>query len=125
MKRIINTGIGGMIVIGLGAIAFLTNPGQQGYQKYVDAAIKNQMKDKVCNQVTEEVNPWLEGQCHILINTASPYLAQVVNQQTKRQNFFLFSIYQADIPLPSPLPSYHLETIGVLGNFYTYQAKQL
>ena len=125
MTRLRIIGIGGMITIGLGAIAFFTNPGQEGYQKYADATLKTKLKDKVCSQVREEVNPWLEGQCHILINTASPYLAQVVNQQTQRQNFLLFSIYQADIPLPSPLPSYHLETLGILGNYYTYQAKKL
>lgn len=125
MTRFKIIGTSGIITLGLGAIAFLTNPGQQGYQKYADATLKTKLKDQVCQQVTEEVSPWLEGQCHILINTASPYLAQVVNQQTIRQNFFLFSIYQADIPLPAPLPSYHLETLGVLGNYYTYQAKKL
>ena len=125
MTRLRILGTSGLITLGLGAIACLTNPGQQGYQKYADVTLKTKLKDQVCQQVTEEVGPWLEGQCHILINTASPYLAQIVNQQTQRQNFFLLSIYQADIPLPAPLPSYHLETLGVLGNYYTYQAKKL
>ena len=125
MTRLRNTGIGGIITISLGAIAFLTNPGQQKYQEYADATLKTQLKDKVCAQVIEDLGPWLEGQCHILVNTASPYLAEVVSQQTKRQNFMLFSIYQADLPLPPPLPSYQVETIGILGNFYTYKAEKL
>jgi hypothetical protein len=123
MKNLRNTGIVGIITIGIGAIAFLTNPGEQKYQKYADTAIKNEFKDKVCTQVIEDLGVWLEGQCHLLIDVASPHLAQVVSQQTKRQNFLLFSIYQADLPLPAPFPKYHVETIGILGTFYTYQAK--
>ncbi|MDJ0593573.1 MAG: DUF4359 domain-containing protein [Pleurocapsa sp. MO_226.B13] len=125
MTRLRSTSIVGIILVSLGAIAFLTNPKQQGYKRYADVALKTQFKDKVCTQVAEELGVWLEGQCHILVNTASPYLAEVVSQQTKRQNFMLFSIYQADLPLPPPLPSYQVETIGILGNFYTYKAEKL
>jgi len=120
-----NSGIGSTIVMGLVALTFLTNPGQQGYQKYADVTLKTHLKAKVCLQVAEELGAWLEDQCHIIVDTASPHLAQIVNQQTKRQNFLLFSIYQTDIPLASPLPNYHLKTLGILGNFYTYQADKL
>ncbi len=119
------SGVMGIIIIGLGAIAFITNPGEKGYQKYAEATFKTRFKDKVCAQVMEDWGVWLESQCHIVVNTASPYLTQIVSQQTERQNFLLFSIYQADLPLPSPFPTYHLETVGILGNFYTYQAKKL
>lgn len=117
--------IGGIIVIGISAIAFLTNPGEQEYQKYAHATIQTKLKDEVCSQAGKDLGPWLAGQCHIIITTASPYLVQVINQQTERHNFLLFSIYQADLSLPSPLPKYRLQTMGVLGNFYIYQAKKL
>ena len=125
MKGVRNTGIVGTILLGLAAIAYFTNPQGVSYQKYAQTAIGNQFKDRVCDRVSEELGVWLEGQCHILIDTTSPYLAEIVSQQTDRRNFLLFSIYQADLPLPEPLPSYHLETIGIFGNFYTYQAKKL
>lgn len=115
----------GIIVLGFGAIAFITNPGQQRYRQYVDAILTTELKDRVCTQVSEDLAEWLENQCYILVSTATPYLAEVVNQQTTRHNFLLFSIYQADLPLPSPLPTYNLETIGVFGNFYTYRAQKL
>ena len=115
----------GAIILGLGAIAFLTNPGQQRYRQYADAILKTELQDRVCQEVSEDLAQWLESQCYVLVSTASPYLAEIVTQQTTRHNFLLFSIYQADLPLPSPLPTYHLETIGILGNFYTYQAKEL
>ncbi|BAZ46681.1 hypothetical protein NIES4102_37190 [Chondrocystis sp. NIES-4102] len=120
-----NTGIIGIITLGISAIAIITNPTEQEYQEYADMALKNHFKNKVCTQVMEDKGVWLESQCHLLINIATPQLARIVATQSKRQNFLFFSIYQADIPLPPPLPSYHLDTIGILGNFYTYQAKKI
>ncbi|MEL6442391.1 MAG: DUF4359 domain-containing protein [Cyanobacteria bacterium J06621_8] len=118
-------GIGGAILISLGAIAFVTNPDQQSYQKYAGKEIQTNVKDKVCAQVATDLGVWLEGQCHILITTAGPYLAEIINQQTTRHNFLLFSLYQADLTLPSPIPEYRLRTVGILGNFYVYQAQKL
>ena len=125
MARLKNTSIAGIVLIGLGAIAFFTNPQEQGYQKYASRTLKDQLKEKVCTQVTEELGAWLEGQCHTIVIASSPYLAQVVAEQTTKNNFLFFSIYQADLPLPTPLPDYHIETIGIFGNFYTYQAEKL
>ena len=125
MAKLRNANIAGILLIGLGAIAILTNPREQGYQKYASSTLNTQLKDKVCTEVAEELGAWLEGQCHIIVNTASPYLSEVIARQTRRQNFLLFSIYQADLPLPSPLPNYYVETIGIFGNFYTYKAEQL
>ena len=118
-------GIVGIIATGIGAIALATNPGVAGYRQYADSKIKTESKEKICTQVALDAGGWLEGQCHILISTASPYLAEAITQQTERQNFYLFSIYQADLSLPKPLPEYHVATIGIFGNYYTYQAKKL
>ncbi|MEM8830576.1 MAG: DUF4359 domain-containing protein [Cyanobacteria bacterium P01_G01_bin.19] len=125
MTRFKKTSIVGIFGIGLGVIAFLTNPQKSSYQAYASETLKTQVKEQVCTQVKEEVGAWLEGQCHILIATASPFLAEVISQQTTRKNFLLFSIYQVDLPLPNPLPDYHVETLGILGNFYIYQAKKI
>jgi hypothetical protein len=115
----------GIIVTGIGAIALITNPGEAGYRTYADDKIKTELKEQICTQVAEDLGVWLEGQCHILISTASPYLADTISQQTQRQNFYLFSIYQADLSLPAPLPKYHVATIGIFGNYHTYQTKKL
>jgi len=118
-------GIAGIIAGGVGAIALVTNPGVAGYRQYADSKIKTEIKEKVCTQVAEDLGGWLEGQCHVLISTASPYLAEAISQQTTRQNFYFFSIYQADLSLPTPLPKYHVATVGIFGNYYTYHAKKL
>ena len=115
----------GAITLGIAAIAGLTNPGEAGYLQYANTVLQTELKERICTQAAEDLGQWLESQCYILVNTASPYLAEVVSRQTERQNFLLFSIYQTNLSLPSPLPTYHLETVGILGNFYTYQAKKL
>ena len=120
-----NTSIAVIMLLGLGAIAAFTNPGEQGYKRYTSTILKERLEDEVCPEIAKDLGPWLEGQCYILVNTTSPYLAEAIAQQTKRQNFVIFSIYQADLPLPSPLPSYQIATIGILGKFYTYQAREL
>ncbi|MEM8676047.1 MAG: DUF4359 domain-containing protein [Cyanobacteria bacterium P01_G01_bin.67] len=120
-----NIGMGGVIVLAIGAIALATNPGEQKYQEYANTTIQTKLKDKVCTQVAEDLGIWIEGQCQILITTAGPYLADAINQQTTKHNFLLFSIYQADLSLPQPLPEYRLQTLGILGNFYIYQAQKL
>lgn len=109
----------------VGAIALVTNPGEVGYQKYVNAQIQTELKEQVCTQVAEDLGVWLEGQCHVLVNAASPYLAETIGQQTERHNFYFFSIYQGDLSLPEPLPQYQVTTIGIFGNYYTYQAKKV
>ena len=119
-----NIGIAGIIAIGVGAIALFTNPGEQKYQKYVALSLRTEVKDKICTKVSQDLGVWLEGQCHILITTASPYLSELIAQQTERENFLLFSIYQTNIPLPDPLPSYHLKTLGAFDSFYIYQAQE-
>lgn len=118
-------GIGGVMLMAIAAIACVTNPGEKKYQEYANQALQTRAKDQVCAQVASDLGVWLEGQCQILMATASPYLAEVINQQSTRHNFLLFSIYQADITLPSPLPEYRVLTIGVLDNFYIYQAQKL
>jgi hypothetical protein len=125
MNRWQNIGIGGTILIGLLGIMSLTNPGQKGYQQYANETLNIYLKEKVCLDASLQLGQWLQGQCHYLVDTASPHLAQTIARQTTRTNFILFSIYQSDLPLPDPLADYHLETIGLLGNFYTYQADEL
>ena len=125
MSRLQHIGVGGTILIGLGGIMFLTNLGQQGYEQYAERALDTHLKEEVCAEASQKLGKWLQNQCYNLVDTARPHLTQIIIQQTTRTNFILFSIYQTDLPLPDPFPNYHLETIGILGNFYTYQADEL
>lgn len=118
------TGITMAIATGLGTVMFFSNPGEQSYQEYAEQNLGIHLKQKLCSQASEQFGGWMQNQCYTLVDTARPHLAQFVSQQTQRQNLLLFSIYRTDLPTPPPLPSYHLETLGILGNFYTYYAKE-
>jgi hypothetical protein len=125
VTRLPLTGVAGAIVIGLGVVMFLTNPEPKNYEKYAEQTLDSQLKEKLCLQVSQDIGKWVQSQCHTLVDTARPQIAKIVTQNTTRQNFILFSIYQTDLPLPSSLPDYHAETFAILGNFYTYQIDRL
>ena len=124
MRKWQHIGVGGTIVIGLAGIMTLTNPGKKGYQQYADEALETHFKEEVCAEISSQMGQWLRSQCYNLVDTAHPHLAQIIDRHTTRANFILFSIYQTELPIPA-MPDYQLETIGMLGTFYTYQADEL
>jgi hypothetical protein len=123
--KIFKLGFTGIILIGLGGLMAITNPGKQDYQQYASETINSRLKQQVCDENSQQMGSWLQSHCHTLVDTASPHLAQVIDRQTKRQNFLLFSIYQTDFSGPEPLPNYHFATVGLFDNFFTYQAEKI
>lgn len=123
--KILKLGFSGIVLLGLGGLMIVTNPGRQDYQQYAAQTINSRLKEKVCNEASETMGSWLQSHCHTLVDTASPQLSQVIDRQTKRQNFLLFSIYQTNFFVPSPLPNYHFATVGLFDNFFTYQAEKI
>ncbi|MGV2831159.1 DUF4359 domain-containing protein [Myxosarcina sp. GI1(2024)] len=116
--------IAGIVSIGLGAIAFLTNPQQQDYREYAAHTLNAHLKE-FCQQPNNVAGEWLQNHCYTLVDTARPYLAATIDTHTLRHNFFLFSIYQTNLPIPAPITSYQVETIGIFNNFYVYKAEEL
>ncbi|MGK7890012.1 MAG: DUF4359 domain-containing protein [Leptolyngbyaceae cyanobacterium] len=133
--------IAGICGIGLvgGAIALLvTNPGQDAYKAYAVAQLQTQMSEELC----EDVPSLLEGMCSSAIDKNDRILGRVIESSTTRRNYYVLSIYETDIDpvqaltqlLPGNLslsvgdtegvPTYHAETIGILGNFITYKTGQ-
>ena len=116
--------IGCIALTGLGIIMALTNPGQKAYEQYASKALNVYLKENVCTQLPPEISGFLQSHCHSLVDIMSPQLSQVIANQTQRQNFILFSIYQTDLSIPSPSLDYQIKTLGVLQNFYIYEAEQ-
>jgi hypothetical protein len=123
--NIFKLGFTGIVPIVLGGLMFATNPGKQEYQQYAAQTINSQLKEKVCDDNSKNIGNWLQSHCHTLVDTASPQLSLVIDRQTKRQNFLLFSIYQTELSVPSPLPNYHFATVGLFDNFFTYQSEKI
>jgi hypothetical protein len=113
--------------VGLAAVAALavTNPGYEAYEDYAATQMNQYLKNNVCTQIPQQIQGLLKSHCSTLIDTANPQLKQIINQSTERQNLLIFSIYRTNIKLPAQLPQYHFESIGVLQQFYTYEAEEI
>jgi hypothetical protein len=117
--------VGGVALIGLGGLMIATNPGSQVYEQYATEQLAQYLKTEGCTQLSDKLGGFVQGYCKTLVDTGRPQLEKLISQQTTRQNYLLFSIYQTNLSLPSPVPSYHFETIGAFQNFYTYKVEQL
>ena len=124
------TALGGTALVVLGVGLAWTNPGKESYEEYAVEKLSTYLKDEVCTQTPKQLeflNPdpeFLKRQCQSLVDTGRPQIQQIIEQQTERQNWVIFSIYRTDINISPLLPAYHFETVGVLQQFLTYQAQQ-
>ncbi|NER00021.1 MAG: DUF4359 domain-containing protein [Cyanothece sp. SIO2G6] len=128
----------GVGIVG-GAIALLvTNPNQEAYEAYAVTQLQSQLTDGVC----EDVPALLEGMCSSAVENNDQLLGRIIESSTTRRNYYVLSIYETDIDpvstltqlLPGNLslsvgetqgvPSYHAETVGILGRFITYKTGQ-
>jgi hypothetical protein len=116
---------GGLLLGTFGGMMVATNPGQTDYETYASDALSTYLKQEVCTQVAQELGGFLTSYCKTIVDTGKPQIRQIIGRRTVRANYLLFSIYETEISLPSPVPSYQFGTIGVLDNFYTYQAEEL
>ena len=118
------TVVGGTALVSTGTCLMMTNPGQHDYESYATDALTVYLKQEVCSQAPGEFGGFLRSHCKTLVDTGKPHIQKVIANQTIRQNYLLFSIYETELFLPSPVPSYQFETIGVFRHFYTYQADE-
>ncbi|MEL4897481.1 DUF4359 domain-containing protein [Crocosphaera sp. Alani8] len=117
--------IGGVSLIGLGTGMVLTNPGRMDYETYATDTLSSYLKYEVCSQAASGgLGNFLASHCKTLVDTGKPHIKRVIANKTIRQNYLLFSIYETELLLPSPVPNYEFGTIGVFQQFYTYQADQ-
>ncbi len=116
--------VGGMALAGIGGLMVITNPGQNDYEHYATDALTEYLKQEVCPQAPEQLGGFLRSYCKTLIDTGRPHIEQVIANKTIRQNYLLFSVYETELSLPSPVPSYEFGTIGAFQQFYTYEAQE-
>ena len=116
--------IAGVGVIALGTAMVLTNPGQHRYESYATDTLTVYLKQEACSQISGSLGSFLASHCKTLVDTGKPHIQKVISNKTIRQNYLLFSIYETELLLPSPVPNYEFETIGAFQQFYTYPADQ-
>ena len=130
-------------VLGIGAIGgaialLVTNPKQEAYEDYAVTQLQAQLDKDLC----QDAPAFLENACSSLVSNNDGFLKATVSASTTRRNYYVLSIYETDLNpmdaidqvLPKGLslsignaegiPAYHAETVGILGQFITYEAKQ-
>lgn len=122
----------GMGIMGVAAIAYLTNPKILDYEAYAGSQIAEYLKENVCQNSQNDLplglgriqGSILENYCKTLVDASEVQLGELIGSQTSQANYFFFSIYQTEIVLPEPFPRYSFETIGIFRHFYTYRAEK-
>lgn len=117
--------VGGVMLVSCGGLLVFTNPNNHAYEKYATEQLTVYLKENVCTKVSQSLGGFLQSHCKTLVDTGRPQIQELIAQQTTRQNYLLFSIYQTKLSLPSPIPTYHFATIGAFQNFYIYEAEEL
>jgi Domain of unknown function (DUF4359) len=123
-------GIGGLGLVGTGVVMALTKPGEAAFEQFA----MGQIKAELCPQVPLG----LDQQCPRFVDENQAQIGKWVRSNTRTQDYLLFSRSETDLSLTAlipdsarpllglmPLPpAYHLESIGVFGNFYIYKAQK-
>ncbi|WP_071515795.1 DUF4359 domain-containing protein [Geitlerinema sp. PCC 9228] len=112
--------VGGLAVVGLGIGLAVTNPKSSAYQSFAAKKFASHLQENVCDDVPK----FLRQQCRGFADANRGQFQKVIADTTQRQNYFFFSIYETDISMSLGLPSYHFSTVGILNQFYIYEAEK-
>ena len=123
-------GLGLMIGVGaLGALMVSTDPSPDEFEAYA----LEQMKTKLCMKVPAGFGK----ECPRFLEENKVSVKEMIRENTQRRDYYFFSYYKTSLSLRSVLPQdvmpllslmpiptgYDLETVGIFGNFYIYQAQ--
>jgi Domain of unknown function (DUF4359) len=114
--QIVLVGIVGLCGLGL------TNPDRIAYENYAVEKIGDLARDQ-CNQAPAGFGEMLKGPCRAAIAAYQPQLRPLLAATTTHQNCGLFSIYRSNISIPAVNFNAQVKSIGILNNFFTYQAE--
>jgi hypothetical protein len=117
--------LGSGLILGIGAIALgITNPDEQAYREFAATQLSLQLREQGCAKIPKSLGNFLQRQCEGVIEQMRPDLGKIIAENTQRKNFLLFSFYVTDLTLPTPLPSYHFETLASLNHFWVLKAEE-
>ena len=104
----------------------LTNPEPDAYKLYAREQAETYLKDE-CDDLADGLSEVFPIPCADLIEAVEPTIQAFIRDSTQRLNLGVVSIYRTTFGLSElpMLPSYQVETIGVVGKFITYRATQI
>ncbi|MGG6268823.1 DUF4359 domain-containing protein [Leptolyngbya sp. AN03gr2] len=119
-------GVLGLGVLGLAGVMAVTNPDEAAFGEFA----LEQVKTQGCKEVPQIIRQ----QCPQFVQDNQAQVKKLIVQSTERQNYGLFSLYRTnlstrsivpDLPVFLDLPAFQLETVGMMGKFYIYQAEEI
>lgn len=118
-------GVLGVGLAGLGTVMAILNPEEAAFEEF---AVRK-LKTDGCKEVPSIVRE----QCPGFVETNKAEVKKLITQNSDRQNYFFFSVYSTNlsarslfpgVPFFIKLPSFQLETVGMFGKFYIYDAEK-
>jgi len=119
-------GVLGLGVLGLAGVMAVTNPNEVAFGEFA----LEQVKTQGCKEVPQLIRQ----QCPQFVQENRAQVKKLIVQSTERQNYGLFSLYRTnlstrsivpDLPVFLDVPAFQLETVGMMGKFYIYQAEEI
>lgn len=118
-------GVLGLSVLGLAGLMAVTNPDEAAFSEFA----LEQVKTQGCKEAPQIIRE----QCPRFVQDNQAQVRKLIVQSTERHNYGLFSLYQTnlstrsiipDLPIFLDFPAFQLETVGMMGRFYIYQAEK-
>ena len=106
----------------LGGALAVTNPGQDAYEEFATQAAIAYLKTEVCAKAPTAFG--LQAVCQSELESNHSKIKKIITDGTQRQNFVVCSHYTTDLSVSPDLPSYHVESVGVLGRFILYKTQK-
>jgi len=104
----------------------ITNPGPEDYASYIREQAETYLADEICTDLPPALGESLMGQCADMVASLGPQLDTLIRDRTERLNLAVVSLYRTSLGIPGfpMLPSYQVETLGVLRRFITYRVAE-
>lgn len=113
---------GGCILLGVSGLLAATNPGQTAYDDFATQAAIAYLKTEACAKAPAVFG--LQKLCQSELEANQAKIKQIIRDGTQRRNFVMFSLYTTDLSISADLPSYHVESVGILGQFILYKTEK-
>lgn len=100
-------GKSGIALLAIGVVMIFTNPNREEYNNYASETIVNKLQQDCQGELCKIVKP--------VLPIGKPVFKGIIDSTTKQKNLVICSLYTTE------LPGKTIKTIGVFGNFITFQ----
>ncbi|WP_330202478.1 DUF4359 domain-containing protein [Cyanobacterium sp. Dongsha4] len=102
--------------------SYFTNPNEQKFNEFITENTQASLKDQICNtNKSEDILSSLKSlTCNFVADQSSGAIEQFLSENTIRNNYLIFSIYQVKTPV------YKSQTLGIFNQFFLlYQSSPI